>query len=138
MVKKIIKVGVENMNDNDEMFKNINFNQPTEIAYGFGKWLNLYFECVSSDFMWYGKGGQIYTTKDLLIEFIHEYNNIPIQNIQDEFDNMIFNDQIKLALDFGEWLNMYFKVWSPNRSTWMDVEEYAYTTEELLDEFINK
>lgn len=63
-----------------------------------------------------------------------------IQDNEDWFKRIDFNnpDPIVLAHAFGTWLNMYFEVWAPNRNTWMDSEKHAYTTEELLTEFVNE
>jgi len=49
-----------------------------------------------------------------------------------------FKDPIEVAHGFGVWLNLYFEVWAANRSTWIDGENHAYTTEELLAEFVNE
>jgi hypothetical protein len=61
-----------------------------------------------------------------------------IKDNEDWFKIIDFNNPIEVAYGFGEWLNLYFEVWSPNRSTWIDSEHHAYTTEELLTEFVNE
>jgi len=67
--------------------------------------------------------------------------NVGEQNMKDferYFSCLDFNDPFKVALGFGTWLNLYFRPWSPSKSTWMDSEKFAYTTEELLNEFISE
>ncbi len=46
------------------------------------------------------------------------------------------NNGIDVALLFGEWLNFYFSSWGVN--TWIDSEKHAFTTNELLDEFLEE
>lgn len=74
--KKIIKVSKHHKKDNEDWFKNINFDDPIEVAHGFGEWLNLYFEVWASNrSTWIDSNKQAFTTKELLTEFINEFNN---------------------------------------------------------------
>ena len=59
-----------------------------------------------------------------------------IKDNEEWFNDIDFENPIEVAHGFGEWLNLYFDVWSPNRSTWIDGDKHALTTEELLNEFV--
>jgi len=61
-----------------------------------------------------------------------------IKDNEDWFKSIDFDNPIEVAHGFGEWLNLYFEVWSANRSTWIDSNKHALTTEELLNEFVNE
>lgn len=61
-----------------------------------------------------------------------------IKDNEEWFNNIDFNDPIEVAHGFGEWLNLYFEIWAANRSTWIDGENHAFTTEELLAEFVDE
>lgn len=54
-------------------------------------------------------------------------------NENEEFFSAIdFTNPMEVALGFGTWLNLYFNVWNQARDTWIDSNEQAFTTEELL------
>ena len=36
---------------------------------------------------------------------------------------------------FARWLNWYFIPWNPDDGTWIDMENHAFTTQDLLKEF---
>ena len=44
----------------------------------------------------------------------------------------------EIALWFGIWLNYYFYPWNPDDSTWIDLENRAFSTEELFKQFSEK
>lgn len=74
MPDKIIKVSPEQIYDNEEWFKIVDFNDPVELAYAFGCWLNLYFvPWAPNRSTWMDSNKHVYTTKELLEEFINEY-----------------------------------------------------------------
>jgi hypothetical protein len=58
-----------------------------------------------------------------------------LEDYEDWFKSTDFNNPTEFALIFGSWLNLYFHPWSRKDSIWMDADNYAYTTEELLTEF---
>lgn len=76
MAQKIIKISARYIKDNEEWFKCIDFDDPIEVAHGFGEWLNLYFEVWSSNrSTWIDSNNCAFATEELLSEFVNEYNN---------------------------------------------------------------
>jgi hypothetical protein len=73
--QKISKLSDERIKENEDWFKIINFNNPIEVAHGFGTWLNLYFDVWSAlHDTWIDSNRHAYTTEELLTEFINEFN----------------------------------------------------------------
>lgn len=61
-----------------------------------------------------------------------------IYDMEDSFKSTDFDNPISLASNFGSWLNLYFRVWNPDDDTWLDSNSHAFTTDELLIEFIRE
>jgi len=53
-------------------------------------------------------------------------------------ENLDFTNVDEVAVGFAAWLNLYFEPWAPNHGTWIDMNRYAFTTEELYEEFIKE
>jgi hypothetical protein len=62
------------------------------------------------------------------------------QEIIDEeeafFNSMDVRNPIVLAYAFGRYLNMFFAPWNPSDDVWIDADHYAYTTREILADFL--
>jgi hypothetical protein len=54
------------------------------------------------------------------------------------FVGLDINDPYTLAKMFGTWLNLYFDSHNPDDDTWLDSNCYCYTTDDLLEEFIEE
>jgi hypothetical protein len=63
-------------------------------------------------------------------------NQEHIDDMEEWFSDMDKSDPMSLAEAFGTWLNLYFTCWNPKRATWIDTNHQAFTTEELLNEFV--
>lgn len=73
-----------------------------------------------------------------MIEKCIQTSNQTIYDREDIFKCTDFDDPISLASNFGSWLNLYFRAWNPDDDTWLDSNNHAFTTEDLLIEFIRE
>jgi len=55
-----------------------------------------------------------------------------------KWDHVNLKDPIDLAVNFGKYLNSFFYMWNAKNFVWVDAEKYAYTTEQILEEFIQQ
>lgn len=50
--------------------------------------------------------------------------------------DLTYAGQHEILYCFGRWLNDYFEPWNPDEGTWIDSEQKAFNTDELVEEFL--